>query len=462
MSILPALSTEILRQICSNLPGSSALTFLRVCRSIHRACDDWTVWRAVIRNGGQYPGGIVSAGSGNREAWKRYVIAAVKVDQTQQHWGTKDFSRWLPQIAALGDPDIWQSAVPFLEHLCSAILHDATAVPHLLFDVLDLATRSSPVIAYAGLGQLCSAVLHDATAVPHPSLDVLDLATRSGPVSTHAWRLAQTSAFCLTMWNLSMATFPKADNGAMELLQTPDFVSLDQQSTTSSVDWQRHVVIQHSLANRAVGCAYAMICFDRAKRKAASQSLIGLACPPTSRTIPLQQLMDLPLPFSTSSLERFNKCHVLRMATPDFFTDDDWTGYRTSPGLPGYGIFVLGIGGTHHDGYDNPITGISAPFGDFPHGRDFEPVVRFQLVEERDNGLFVLQSNNFHSEFELHRIRLTVAPQSGLLTIQHWHPMRADFGTTQGAITPFGIVTYFDTKPGHWTWLWKVSWCGEE
>jgi hypothetical protein len=427
MSILPHLATEILRHICSSLPCSSALDFLLVCRSAYYACDHWTVWRDVVGNGAQYRAGITIADVNNREAWKRYVVAAAKAERGREAWSNEDISKWLPQVAALGHADIWKDAVPFLDRLCTAVLQTATTVPHFEVDIPDIA--------------------------------ILALSTDSGTFDTHTWRLAQASAFCLSMRSLSLHSFPEvvAYSKVLRTLPRPELVELDH-PTIPTQDWERHVVIQHALANRIVGCAHAQIRFALANRSATSQSTVSLSSLPTNRSIPFQQLMNLPLPFSADSIEYFSKCHVPYMLTPSFFTAEEWTGYFTAVVMPGYSIRVDGIGGPHHDGFDNPVTGSSAPPGNFPNGRHFESVVRFQLAEQRHNGLYVLQSNNFHSENMLNRLTITVSPQSGLLIVQYWVPMGTGLLTSEGVMTPFGIIA--GIIPGMWMWLWKVSWCG--
>ncbi len=105
------------------------------------------------------------------------------------------------------------------------------------------------------------------------------------------------------------------------------------------------------------------------------------------------------------------------------------------------------------------------PFGDFPWGRVFEGVVRFEVLEEEeeeaDHDIYRLRSNNYHSTGALHKLHITVNRRTDQLEIVHWHPLReiGNIGTTYGVITPFGIVSFLRSA-GAWMWLWKKSWSG--
>jgi hypothetical protein len=143
------------------------------------------------------------------------------------------------------------------------------------------------------------------------------------------------------------------------------------------------------------------------------------------------------------------------MADPSYLTQGEWTGAIDSCG--DYGDPFNCVGGPHYDGYPNTVTGASEPAGSFPHGRVFERVVRFSLAGDDDGSVFELQSNNYHTEAELHRLRLVVNRRTGQVMIHHWHRLRADLMTTEGVITPLGIVSWFRI-PGVWLWLWKTDW----
>jgi hypothetical protein len=143
-----------------------------------------------------------------------------------------------------------------------------------------------------------------------------------------------------------------------------------QYMSLSSEDQAKCIVIQHALANSVVGLFAASLRFARLT---ASNYLIGLPEPPSS--IPFAEVMDLPIPFSSNSLERFGACHLPIMADPSYLTQGEWTGCINSCG--DYGDLFNCIGGPYHDGYSNSVTGASELAGSFPHGRAFERVVRF-------------------------------------------------------------------------------------
>ncbi|KAF2647190.1 hypothetical protein K491DRAFT_784873 [Lophiostoma macrostomum CBS 122681] len=401
---LGRLPTEILRRIGSYMSCPSALTFLLVCRSIYQACDDWTVWRDVVRHSPHYPSLIFAD---DADEWKRYVVAGTKAACSQGDWDTKDLEEWLPQLAAQGHSDVLRGDLSFLHRLCDA--------------VVDTTFRS---------------------------------ASTSRELDAHTWKLAQAAAFCLAMQHLAQT----ASDASSDLLRSvPWFrlVDLDRQEV-SAKDRGRLIMMQHALANRAVGFLCAKLRHALVNGNTASQYAAGLYAPPTARTIPFPRLMDLPLPFTPNGPERFGDCHLSAMTDPSFFVDDEWTGCTSKFGLSE--VHVNRIGGSHRDGFAPANSGLSTPPGNFPNGRHFEHVVRFHLVEQHDGNQYKLQSNNYHSETDLHNITMTMEKNTGHLTITHWHPLVPDFITSDAVITPFGIVSRLLLSEEYWIWLWKVQW----
>ena len=47
--MLSELPLEILRRICTNLSPEAALCFAHSCQHTYRACDDWAVWRNIVK-----------------------------------------------------------------------------------------------------------------------------------------------------------------------------------------------------------------------------------------------------------------------------------------------------------------------------------------------------------------------------------------------------------------------------
>lgn len=404
---LTRLPREILRRICGYLPCSSALTLLLVCRLLYRDCDDWTVWRDVVRRSLPHPSYVPTVPAD--DGWKRYVVAGTKAARTWEPRTVKDLEEWLPQLAAQGHADVLHGDLSFL---------------HRLFD---------PVF----------------TTTPFCAQP-----TSSEP-GTPTWRLAQAAAFCLAVQHLSL---PAPSEPSDRLSSVPWFRLADSnQQEVLAEDRGRRIVMQHALANRAISFFCTKLRYALANGGTSSQSTVGLFAPPTASTIPFPRFMDLPLPFTPGGPEHFSKCHLPTATVPTFFTDDEWTGYITLS-RQGDGRCVNGIGGSHRDGFAPANSGMSTPPGHFPHGRHFERVVRFRLVEEYDGNRYRLQSNNFHSELDLHNLSIMVEKDTGHLIITHWHPRTPDFITSDAIITPFGIVSRLLPSEPFWMWLWKVQW----
>lgn len=264
--------------------------------------------------------------------------------------------------------------------------------------------------------------------------------------------LGQSAAFCFAMRHFS----PQPPNSNPESIEdlfdnvlwarttNPYFKEHDNDNGT------RTVAIQHTSANRAAGffCAYLRSKYTKTGLSHGWWDLL------IATTLPLSNYSRLPQPFARGSLQDFCKAHLHAMALLNFFTGDEWTGcYRVGGPFPDP---FHPIGGVHRDGFDRPDR--SAPPGYYPHGRSFESVVRFRCTDEQDSMRFQLQSNNFHSEAGLHRLRVEVNRETGQLRIYHWHPTTEDFMTTEGMITPFGIESSLMIGNGAWLWLWKVAW----
>jgi hypothetical protein len=404
------LPNEVLHQIAASLSCQSALDRLLVCRSLYRTCDAWVVWRAVATHSGFYPGTLPALETSHRYGWKRYVVAAAKASKSHRDYSNEDLRGWLPQLTALRCPVVLQRDPSSLARLFSATLYDPT------------------------ISRGCE-----------PALDMLGKSFDRIPLPT--WLLAQAVAFSLAVCLFSQ---PPPAGLSRDPMRTGPWLlpnASDLGVLSRRVD-DKLVAAQHTLANLAVG----FFCARLRSARAASASTVGVFPPPSAATIPFWCQMDLPLPFSEQGLETFCRCHRPAMVDPTFFTDDDWTGCTSIPVAGDY--WFNAIGGSHADGFDRP--GLSAPPGAYPHGRAFESVVRFQLSREDQCG-YRLQSNNFHSEAGLHKIQLVVDRRTGQVIIYHWHPMMADFMTSYGVVTPFGIVSWL-LAPGMWMWLWKVSW----
>jgi hypothetical protein len=402
---LTSLPKELLRQICSHLPCQSAFKLLLVCRFLRQTCDDWTVWRAIVTQSALYPSSLPLLGSSYDAGWKQYAMASAKAENRRGNHTTRDLEEWLPQLAALRHRTVLQCDILSFSQLYDSTFHDLTSRPN--YD--------------------------DTVAISGDRFDDFTLQT---------WLLAQAAAFSLTMRLLLQ---PNSRTYSRTLMCTGPWRPTQVPTRETQ---KKLVVMQHALANRAVG----FFCARLRSARAGLAPAPGLFQPPSAATVPLLRQMTLPVPFTALSLDTFNTCHVSAMANPEFLTLGDWTGCITMLGQREYSFNA--IGGRHHDGFDHP--GGSAPPGFYPHGRSFEGVVRFRPTGS-DGRSFQLQSNNFYSEAGLHRLRLAVDRRTAQVTIHHWHPMMANFMVTEGVITPFGIVSWL-LQPGYWMWLWKVEW----
>lgn len=47
--MLSELPLEILRRICTELPPEAALCFAHSCRQTYHSCDDWIIWRSIVK-----------------------------------------------------------------------------------------------------------------------------------------------------------------------------------------------------------------------------------------------------------------------------------------------------------------------------------------------------------------------------------------------------------------------------
>lgn len=140
------------------------------------------------------------------------------------------------------------------------------------------------------------------------------------------------------------------------------------------------------------------------------------------------------------------------MTEPTFFTDDEWTGYSSLN--VGTQIRFDGVGGDNSDVTSNHLD--EFPNSHFPF--QVERVIRFQLVQEWDNGnMYLLQSNYFHTQASLHALRVTVNRITGRLKIARNNLFHSHWPVRDAVITPFGIVEAVHV-PGYWTWLWKCKW----
>ncbi len=381
-SLLVRFPKELLHQICSNLSCPSALDFLLVCRYVKHSCDDWTVWREIARQCIENQvRGINVPNTGTADIWKRYIVAATKATSSQGSWGIEDLD-WLPQLSALAYPGALKASA-FLDELFNSTLSSS------------ILTQAIP-FAYNQVG-----------------------ISGTNDCSLRTWRLAHAASFFHSVYHLSL---PASKVWSTESLESVPWTSMEDRNRESEEEYQEmQVLMQHTFANRAVGFFCQIL-----RSTHASSSAIGLSEPPLATTIPFTRMMELPPPFTSRSLESLSKSHLPVMADPQFFVEGDWAGYTSTGGR--FARPYFGVGGPHLDGFADQERGTSTPFGDFPWGRVFEGVVRFEVLEEEeeeaDDDIYRLRSNNYHSTGALHELHITVNRRTGQLEIVHWHPLR--------------------------------------
>jgi hypothetical protein len=209
---LDGLPKELIRQICSCLPCESALRFTFVCRFIYQACDDWTVWQTVATRSGRWMSSLSIPISGNRNAWKRYVVAAAKAEVNFGNWTLRDLDEWLPQVAALCHPAVLEGQTSSLMQLYELTLHDPALKQFCEsslsgesrdFEKLSIhawqraqAAAFSASVHYLSLqapGEECGPLACTVPWLPTSSLDPDQLtkkSSRSLPLSNMLWRTA--------------------------------------------------------------------------------------------------------------------------------------------------------------------------------------------------------------------------------------------------------------------------------
>lgn len=270
----------------------------------------------------------------------------------------------------------------------------------------------------------------------------------SSPFSLSAWQSTQASTFCLATRILSSTAPPLDPETSPFQLGTIRWLL----STAHQPKDTKAIAMQHALANAAVACFCSELRIALCGEKTISENFDGCAYPPSTAEIPLPKLLALPVPFSDNAIDAFTSCHVASMTTPDFFTQDEWTGYFSTRG--DWRSVYHGVGGYCDEAVRNGRRASVC-------GPAVESVVRFKVVKSWPNGDFVLRSNRFHTPADQHVLTLFVERQTGRLTALLDNPCpltesTLDVQARNAVVTPFGIV--HGVRPGEWMWLWKSRW----
>lgn len=277
-----------------------------------------------------------------------------------------------------------------------------------------------------------------------------DPTTRFGPKE---WLLAQTASLCFAIGALSDVNHTYQAEEPFARLEDVQWFN----STATQRDCADALVMQHALANAAVGSFYLELRAALHGERTIGEDFEGTASPPTASNIPLASQMASGLSISPNNLESSSSSCVMATIGPDFFVDHAWTGYLTTRG--DWRSVYHGIGG--HNLMDLPLAGGIGDLNSPNAPVALDHTVRFRVVNTLSNGDFVLQSNYFHTRDNMYTLTVLVEKRTGRMSIFMSRPgdspPRGLLASPRNALnTPFGIV--YGIEPGSWLWLWKVEW----
>ncbi|KAF1970970.1 hypothetical protein BU23DRAFT_600530 [Bimuria novae-zelandiae CBS 107.79] len=398
--ILDQFPAELLQRIAVKLSSREALTFILTCRSIHSACDDWTVWRDLLAMshilGGSYD---VILQSDMKQNWKKYVLADALAGQ-KTPLKREDIEHWLPHMIVMLHP---------------LALSSDTAVIH----------------------QLCDFICNISIVFDHGT----------NPPSQGA------PSFCLTSQLLTNYTSSTASKRPRRLrfVQWLRLTYHNGDSIRPQDNLVHHLAMLHTLANRAVGFFYVELIWAL-ENNCNNTRPAGVMYPPTISTLPTPSHQP-PAPFSSAGLEAFSTCHLSKMTDPTFFMDDEWKGFDCANGDT---FCFYGIGADNDEVIVNRLD--VGPNHNYPFRVD--RFIQFQLVREWENGeRYLLQSNVFQTQASFHMLQIEINRTNGHLKIEYRFPLLSFYAVMDAVITPFVIVLPVGAN-GLWYWYWKVKWSG--
>lgn len=406
---LPRLPIELIREICTLLPCSSAVAFSLVNRAIRRGCNHWTVWRKVALNNARCPVDLAMHCKEQRNTWQQYVVAGAFIGRRRNLGLGQGKTIATPQLSVFFDFGPGESSR--ISTVCT---------------LYDITTNNLRLYGSEDAGE------------------------------THAWLHAQATAFTLTIQYLSSLLGPSERSVDLDIPLVLPPIGATALESGGEFEGGRVAIARQAIGNRVVGLLYGKIVSTRAMAREQGDADMDLYSePPMIRSIPFGRLMDLPLPFSEDSLRRFSTCHLGVMANPEFFVGQEWTGYCSLKGKANKKAY--GVGGRHHDGhgrYEGDVFEDPYPCV-YPYGRDFEERIRFRVVQDDGSRYFQVESNNFYSTVFLHHLLVRVDRKTGGCSVQHWTQLSTT--TSIGVVTAFGLVTAMDKGP-LWFWFWPRRW----
>jgi hypothetical protein len=267
------------------------------------------------------------------------------------------------------------------------------------------------------------------------------------------WLSAQTASLCFAIGALSDVNHASQSEEPFARLEDVQWFN----STAAQQNCADALVMQHTLANAAVGSFCLELRAALHGERTIGEDFEGTASPPVASSIPLASQMVSSLPSSPNNLEDSSPSCLMATVSSDFFVDHAWTGYLTTRG--DWRSVYHGIGG--HNLRDLPWTNEARYMGSTDTTIALDHRVRFHVVDTLANGDFVLQSNYVHTRDNMYTLTMLVERRTGRLSICMSRPGVAPPRVLQtcprnALNTPFGIV--YGIEPGSWLWLWKAEW----
>lgn len=267
------------------------------------------------------------------------------------------------------------------------------------------------------------------------------------------WVSAHTASLCFAIGALSDVNYIYQSEEPFARLEDVQWFN----SNASHASCADALVMQHALANAAVGSFCLELRAALHGERTIGEDFEGTASPPTISSIPLASQLVKGLHSSSGNLKDPSQSCLVATLGSDFFTDQPWTGFLTTRG--DWRSVYHGIGG--HNLRDLPLVNGSDHTGSTSAPIALDHTVSFRVVDNLANGDFVLQSNYFHTRDDMYTLTILVERRTGRMTICMSRPGDAppralETSPKNALITSFGIV--YGIEPGSWLWLWKSEW----
>ncbi|KAF9691293.1 hypothetical protein EKO04_010881 [Ascochyta lentis] len=415
--MLGELPLEILRRVCSELSPEAALNFSHSCRNTYQVSDDWIVWRTIVRGSARI----------------RTEESAAESEERGKNQGT------------MGDADIVRAPPEIQRRLAvERFLPQLLVLGYTMTASLDLQA------VYAQCQALVSSQEYPASLVREKTDSSRWFEFLTDPKSrfdSKEWLAAQTASFCFAVGVLSDFEYSYQSEEPFARLEDVQWFN----STANQEGCSDSLVMQHVLANAAVGSFCLELRAALSGEMTIGEDFEGTSIPPTASSIPLTS----PIQLSPESLQTASPSCLVASVAPSFFTETSWTGYISTRG--DWRSVYHGIGG--HNLKDLSSSKALDHMSNGPTSVDH--AVRFQVADILASGDFVLRSNFFHTRNDMYTLIMLVESRTGRLSVCMSRlgdstPKLLQKNVRNALNTPFGIV--HGIEPGSWLWLWKSSW----